>query len=168
MSISGQQSMTSSLGDPNSQFSVISRGGSTIGGGHSSRNVSSLKRCKCFSLGPNEDCYGLPYGIDIMSRGVVKVDSSSRRDRRFQMDLQQHTRRMGWGVPMKHVPKKNSRNIKPRRGKKQGRKQPPILHRASSKHNKVSVSLPNLATYLVPPAYSHCTTQHNTTQHPSS
>lgn len=62
------------------------------------------------------------------------------------MDLQQHTRRMGWGVPMKPVPinlpcddssvyskaSKNSKNPNKKKRKQKPRPKMPQLHRASS------------------------------------
>ena len=98
------------------------------------------KLCKCFAREDGTPCYGIPFGIDLMSKTAVKRVTTAQKDRKFQMDLQQHTRRMGWGVPMKPVPihlpddenSVYSKASKKGRMKGKGRPKMPKLHRASS------------------------------------
>ena len=74
-----------------------------------------------------------------MSRKNVPRISTGAREDKFQQDLQQHSRRMGWGMPGKHKPKQQ--RLPPPggsgskgKGKGRGRKMP-ILHRAGSGGN---------------------------------
>jgi len=69
-----------------------------------------------------------------MSRRNVKRVGMREREDKYQKDLQQHSRRMGWGVPVKTKQHKVKRKPKGKRGGKGKGKlaEMPILHRASS------------------------------------
>jgi len=70
----------------------------------------------------------------------VKRVTTAEHDVKFQKDLQQHSRRMGWGVPVKPKRKTDDGSVGSKRGKgkgKGGKAKMPILHRASSRHDKV-------------------------------
>jgi hypothetical protein len=91
-----------------------------------------------------------------MSQKSIVRTTTAARDRRFQMDLQQHTRRMGWGVPMKPIKNKDgtsndddqssvgARSMNHKK-MKSNRPKMPTLHRASSS-NHHNLSHPNHGT----------------------
>ncbi|GMI07779.1 hypothetical protein TrRE_jg726 [Triparma retinervis] len=71
-----------------------------------------------------------------MSRKAVPAVSEGRKEEKFHMDLQQHSRRMGWGMPGKHKRKPGKKDRKTKGRKKAGKQgKMPILHRASSSVN---------------------------------
>jgi len=137
---------------------------------NSSTNFTSLlntpKLCKCYALEPHEDCSGIPFGLDLMSKKTIKRMSTAKRDNKFQMNLISHTQRFGWGIPMKPLRENNDEDHsnspnKSKRGKGKGkgkgkanRKQGPIIHRASSAEKYIHPAhgtLDSSAQVLLPP-----------------